>query len=106
MRPRATLPDGMGYRPPVGRTGSRPRTNVEFNYHICIGRCMPSRNIAVQRTVYEALEREKRTGDSFTTVIRRLLDQQHAMDDLFGAWGRPSRSDRAQLRLLRRGSSA
>jgi predicted CopG family antitoxin len=63
---------------------------------------MSSRNIAVQRVVYEALEREKRSGESFTSVLRRLLEHQRGLDELAGAWGgRPSRSDRARLRRLR-----
>ena len=63
---------------------------------------MPSRNIAVQKAVYEALDREKRAGESFTSVVRRLLEQQRGLDELSGAWGaRPSRADRLRLRKLR-----
>lgn len=63
---------------------------------------MGSRNIAVQRAVYDALEREKRTGESFTSVLRRLLEQRRTVDDLWGAWkGRSWRAERGQLARLR-----
>lgn len=66
--------------------------------------CMPSRNIAVQKTVYDALMREKRAGESFTSVLRRLLDQRQGLSDLAGSWGKASeRGDRAALKALRSG---
>lgn len=74
--------------------------------HICICAYMPSRNIAVQKAVYEALEREKRTGESFTSVLRRLLEHPRGLDDVWGAWGgRGARADRTRLRALRSGGS-
>lgn len=67
---------------------------------------MSSRNIAVQKAVYDALEREKRSGESFTSVLRRLLEHQRSLDDLWGSWGgRGARADRARLRALRYGGS-
>ncbi len=51
---------------------------------------MSSRNIAVQKVVYDALDREKRPGESFTALLRRLLDQREGLEELYGAWGRPS----------------
>ena len=58
---------------------------------------MTSRNIAVQQGIYDALVREKRRGESFTSVIRRLLDQVGALGssqvlgvDRIKARGRPS----------------
>jgi predicted CopG family antitoxin len=63
---------------------------------------MSSRNIAVQKMVYEALGREKRPGESFTGLFRRLLDQHEGLEELAGAWGRIGHaSDRARLRSLR-----
>lgn len=63
---------------------------------------MPSRNIAVQKAVYDALTREKRTGESFTSLLRRLLEQRGGLHDLAGSWGRgPGRRERAALRELR-----
>src|SRR5208283_2210512 len=49
---------------------------------------MPSRNIAVQETVYEALLKEKRAGESFTSVLRRLLDQRGGSEEspVPGVW--------------------
>ena len=63
---------------------------------------MPSRNIAVQKAVYEALDREKRAGESFTSVLRRLLEQRRGLEDVWGSWGpRGHKADRARLRKLR-----
>ena len=56
----------------------------------------------MQKTVYDALGREKRTGESFTSVLRRLLEQRRGLDDVWGAWGsKGSKADRARLRRLR-----
>jgi len=62
---------------------------------------MSSRNIAVQKSVYDALVREKRAGESFTSVMRRLLDQQGGLEEVSGAWGTPDRRSREWLRALR-----
>jgi len=65
---------------------------------------MPSRNIAVQETIYEALEKEKRAGESFTSVLRRLLDQRGGLEELAGAWGAADQRSSERLRALRAGS--
>lgn len=63
---------------------------------------MSSRNIAVQTAIYDALAREKRLGESFTALFRRLLDQRGGLEELAGSWGKASaRHDRAALRALR-----
>ena len=73
-----------------------------FMYNICLCICMSSRNIAVQKAVYDALDREKRAGESFTSVLRRLLDQREGLGELAGAWGRSGdRTSRARLKSLR-----
>jgi predicted CopG family antitoxin len=59
---------------------------------------MPSRNIAVQKAVYDALMKEKRPGESFTAVLRRLLDQREGLEELFGAWGAEPRAGRPRSR--------
>jgi len=64
---------------------------------------MPSRNIAVQTAVYDLLSREKRAGESFTALFRRLLDQRGGIDEIVGSWGRAGRGDRAVLREIRSG---
>jgi len=70
------------------------------NIFTCI--CMPSRNIAVQRSVYDALTREKRGGESFTSVLRRLLEAREGLEEIVGSWGKTgARSDRVTLRTLR-----
>jgi predicted CopG family antitoxin len=48
---------------------------------------MSSKNVAIQRTVYDALSREKRSGESFTELLARLLAQRGTIDELRGAWG-------------------
>ena len=64
---------------------------------------MPSRNVAVQKAVYDALTREKRQGESFTQLFRRLLEQQAGLEEVLGAWGATGRrSDQLRLRSLRR----
>lgn len=62
---------------------------------------MSSRNIAVQKNVYDALMQEKRAGESFTAVLRRLLDQRAGAEELSGVWGRPDLRLRGALRGLR-----
>lgn len=67
---------------------------------------MSSRNIAVQRVVYDALTREKRVGESFTSLFRRLMDQREGLSELAGQWGRTGeRANRAILRTLRTGGT-
>jgi predicted CopG family antitoxin len=64
---------------------------------------MPSRNIAVQKAVYDALAREKRAGESFTSLFRRLLEQRQGIEEGIGAWGTArGKVDRAALAELRR----
>jgi predicted CopG family antitoxin len=64
---------------------------------------MSSRNIAVQKAVYDALSREKRAGESFTALLRRLLDQRRGLEEVLGVWGTSTRqADRVGLRELRR----
>jgi len=48
---------------------------------------MSSKNVAIQRSVYEALSREKRRGESFTDLFVRLLNQRATADEIRGAWG-------------------
>ncbi len=65
---------------------------------------MPSHNVAVQREVYQALEREKRPGESFTRLFVRLLNQKGPLDEVTGSWGGAARSaDRRWRRLRGRG---
>lgn len=65
---------------------------------------MASRNVAVQEVVYDALAVEKRSGESFTSLLRRLLDQRQGLADLAGSWGpEGERADRIGIRRLRSG---
>lgn len=65
---------------------------------------MPSRNVAVQKGVYDALSREKRRGESFTQLFRRLLALQGGLEEVVGAWGPEGRKgDRARLSTVRGG---
>lgn len=53
---------------------------------------MSSRNVAIRRDVYDALNRERRPGESFTRLFERLLHQRGPLEELIGSWGprRPS----------------
>jgi len=63
---------------------------------------MPSHNIAVQKDVYEALRKEKRSGESFTGLFARLLSQGGALEEVCGAWGKgPVTPDLRELGRLR-----
>lgn len=63
---------------------------------------MPSKNVAVQVVVYNALKKERRPGESFTSLFRRLLNQREGLDELLGAWSREdARRARTVLRRLR-----
>ena len=65
---------------------------------------MSSRNIAVQEVVYDALMKEKRPGESFTALLRRLLDQRGGVEELSGVWGAAGRQSLERLRALRAGN--
>ncbi|MGP8077332.1 MAG: antitoxin VapB family protein [Thermoplasmata archaeon] len=65
---------------------------------------MASRNIAVQKAVYDLLLREKRAGESFTALFRRLLDQRGGIEEVAGSWGHHTgKAQRALLRQIRAG---
>lgn len=65
---------------------------------------MPSKNVAIQRAVYDALDREKRRGESFTELFSRLLAQRGTLEETRGAWGpRGNSEDLRRLARLRRG---
>lgn len=97
---------GVG-RAPWRVEGASPASQTDpsageflLNIFICI--YMVSRNIAVQKEVYDVLTREKRTGESFTSVLRRLLEQREGLEEIVGTWGKTGvRADRAALRMLR-----
>jgi predicted CopG family antitoxin len=65
---------------------------------------MSSKNVAIQKSVYDALARERRRGESFTDLFVRLLSQRGAVDEIRGAWGaRGSSEDLRRLARFRRG---
>ncbi len=47
---------------------------------------MTSKNISITEEAYEALEREKRRGESFTEAILRLTRRRGKLSDCFGSW--------------------
>jgi len=99
--PSATWACPTGYAYHLGRANG---SAAGLKYHIRICICMSSRNIAVQKAVYDGLVREKRPGESFTTVLRRLLDQRRSVEDLAGAWGTAgAKAERVRLQRLRSG---
>ena len=46
---------------------------------------MASRNVAITEEIYHALEKRKLPGESFTGVIRRLLQDTERPSKYFGA---------------------
>jgi predicted CopG family antitoxin len=68
---------------------------------------MSSKNVAIQKAVYDALAREKRQGESFTDLFGRLLGQRGTLDEIRGAWGGPAATEDlrrlARLRPVSRG---
>jgi predicted CopG family antitoxin len=65
---------------------------------------MSSRNVAVQKAVYDLLVREKRAGESFTALFRRLLDQRGGIEEVAGSWGHAAgKGERTLLKQLRSG---
>ncbi len=45
-----------------------------------------AKNIAVADDVYEILTKEKREGESFSNVIRRLTKRRKSLLEFYGAW--------------------
>jgi predicted CopG family antitoxin len=66
---------------------------------------MSSRNVAVRKDVYDALQREKRPHESFTQLFLRLLNQRGPLDELRGVWPKAATSSEthawAQMRAVR-----
>ncbi|MCI4353708.1 MAG: antitoxin VapB family protein [Thermoplasmata archaeon] len=62
---------------------------------------MPSRNIAVRKDVYDALQREKRPGESFTKLLVRLLHQRGPLEELSGSWAQVARTAQRQWKSVR-----
>ena len=87
---------------PIRMRCAAPSKAMSITVNICIFICMSSRNIAVQEVVFEALLKEKRPGESFTSLFRRLLEQRGGIEEIAGAWGPGGRRPREQLRELRK----
>jgi Putative antitoxin len=63
---------------------------------------MSSRNVAVRKDVYDALQREKRPDESFTQLFLRLLNQRGPLDELRGSWPKsPTAPESRAWSLLR-----
>jgi predicted CopG family antitoxin len=61
---------------------------------------MPSKTIMVRKAVYEALQKEKRSGESFSRLMERLLARRKGLKACYGIWeGR----ERAEPEPRRRG---
>ena len=57
---------------------------------------MSSRNISITDDVYEQLKARKREDESFTDVIRRLMDDDKDFESGFGAWEGTDKGDHAR----------
>jgi predicted CopG family antitoxin len=47
---------------------------------------LTSKNISITEEAYEALQREKASGESFTEAILRLTRERGKLSDCFGSW--------------------
>jgi predicted CopG family antitoxin len=47
---------------------------------------LTSKNISITEEAYEALQREKTSGESFTEAILRLTRKRGKLSDCFGSW--------------------
>jgi predicted CopG family antitoxin len=65
---------------------------------------MPSHNIAVRKDVFNALDRERRPGESFTKLFVRLLQQRGPLEELAGSWSPGGRGGLRQWKTVRQGS--
>ena len=63
---------------------------------------MASRNIAITEDIYHQLERRKQDGESFTGVIKRLLETRGRPSDHFGAWEDLTERDLEAMRKARK----
>lgn len=51
-----------------------------------MGTRMGSKNISIREDTYQKLRARRRSDESFTDVIERLLDEQTDFEAGFGAW--------------------
>ena len=63
---------------------------------------MTSRNVAIRRDIYDALDKERRAGESFSRLFERFLHEKGPLEEVYGSWGPPDAShDRRVLAHLR-----
>lgn len=53
-----------------------------YSYYIL----MPTKTVSLSEDAYELLSREKRPGESFSDVVRRLTSKKHPLSYFAGAW--------------------
>ena len=58
---------------------------------------MPTKNISITKEAYDALQREKKDGESFTETIMRLTRRTGRLSDSFGAWSSMTDEEEAEL---------
>jgi predicted CopG family antitoxin len=64
---------------------------------------LASKNISITEEAYEALQREKREGESFTDAILRLTRKRGRLSDAFGSWKTTDEEQEAISAELTRG---
>ena len=64
---------------------------------------LTSKNISITEEAYEALQREKGRGESFTEAILRLTRRRGKLSDCFGSWKTTDDEQEAIEVELRRG---
>jgi len=64
---------------------------------------LTSKNISITEEAYEALQREKASGESFTEAILRLTRKRGKLSDCFGSWRMTEEEQEAIRAELTRG---
>jgi predicted CopG family antitoxin len=64
---------------------------------------LTSKNISITEEAYEALQREKGNGESFTEAILRLTRKRGKLSDCFGSWRTTDEEQEAIRAELTRG---
>lgn len=67
---------------------------------------MSSKNVAIRKDVYDALDKERRTGESFSRLFARLLTEKGPLEEIQGAWGAPEPHRDAALLVRLRGHAS
>lgn len=66
---------------------------------------MASKNIAIRKDVYDSLRREQRSGESFSKLLARLIQQGGSPVEVGGSWPTAGLAHWQRRLLAMRGAS-